>query len=288
MSGSINLNTPSYLPTLFASGSTSSGGSLLATLYGQNGPVAGTTNPIAALQQARSGESKQVALVAAEPQVKRDIAAFTSALASAKTPAQLLANPTALKVLLTANGLGDQVSSTALATQALLSDPSKANALVNQLSDTRWLSVNKTYNFATQGLKTLKDPKTIAAITNGYAEVLWRQGLDQTTPGLSNALDFQSRANTISSVDQVLSDPTFRAVITTTLGIPEQIAFQSLTAQEQAISSRIDLKQFQNPSFVTQFTQRYLVQAASAAAANPTNGTPGLDALAVQSAGLVV
>ena len=39
---------------------------------------------------------------------------------------RLLANPAALKVLLTANGLGDQVSNTALATQALLADPAYA------------------------------------------------------------------------------------------------------------------------------------------------------------------
>ena len=112
------LSPPSYLPTLF--GSASQGTSLLASLYGYSGPAPGTVNPIAALEQAQSGETKQVALVAQEPQVKRDIAQFTQALASAKTPAQLLANPTVLKVLLTANGLADQIGNTALATQALL------------------------------------------------------------------------------------------------------------------------------------------------------------------------
>src|SRR5579864_3341727 len=122
MSGSVNLNVPSYLPTLF--GSNTQSVSLLSTLYGYAGPAAGTVNPIAALGQAQSGETRQVALVAAEPQVQRDVVQFTQALATAKTPAQLLANPAALKVLLTANGLADQIGNTALATQALLSNPS--------------------------------------------------------------------------------------------------------------------------------------------------------------------
>jgi PPE-repeat protein len=286
MSGSVNLNSPSYLPMLF--GGSTTGDSLLATLYGQAGPTPGSTNPIAALRQAQTGETKQVALIAAEPQVQRDIAQFTQALAAAKTPARLLANPAALKVLLTANGLGDQVPNTALATQALLSDPTKSNALINQLTDTRWLPVNKTYSFATKGLSVLNNPKTIAAIANGYAEVLWRKSLDQTTPGLSNALDFLNRASTIKTVDQVLGDPTFRAVLTTTLDIPKQIAFQTITAQEAAVATRIDLKKFQDPTYVKQFAQRYLIAESQNASQSAGTGSGSLTSLAVQSAGLVV
>jgi len=287
MSGTVGLSPFSYLPSLFGAAAPA-GSSMLATLYGYSGPAPGTINPIAALETAKSQETRQVALVAAEPQVRRDIAQFTQALATAKTPAQLLANPSALKVLLTANGLGDQVGATALATKALLADPAQTNSLVNKLTDSRWMSVNKTYAFATKGLSLLQAPKTIAAITSGYAEVLWRTNLDQTTPGLSNALDFQQRASTIKTVDQVLSDPTFRAVITTALGVPQQIAFQTLTAQEQAISTRIDLTKFQDPKFVTSFTQRYLIAAQQAAAQASGAVAPDLTTLAAQSAGLVV
>ncbi len=286
MAGNINLSAPSYLPTLFAS--LSGGDSLLATLYGQASGTSNATNPIAALVQAQTGEPKQVALVAAEPEVKRDIAQFTAALAKAKTPADLLANPAALKVLLTANGLGDQAAYTALATKALLSDASQPNSVVNQLADTRWAAVNKLYAFATKGLANLNSPAAISAITNGYAEVLWRKNLDQTTPGLSNALDFQKRASTIKTIDQVLGDPTFRDVITTALGLPKQIAFQTLTAQEAAVASRIDLKKFQDPTFVTHFTQQYLIAKAQNASQDPTSASTDLTTLAARSAGLVV
>lgn len=286
MTGRVYLNSPSYLPKLYGGGAV--GDSLLATLYGQNGPAQGMTNPIAALIQAQSGQTRQVALVAAEPQVKRDLAQFVQALAKAKTPADLLNNPVALKVLLTANGLGDRVSGTALAKQALLSDPSQAHALINRLTDTRWKSVNQTYAFAAKGLSVLRQPATIAAITNGYAEVLWRRNLDQTTPGLSNALDFLKRASTIASVDQVLGDPTFRAVVTGALGIPREIAFQTLPAQEAAIMHRIDLTKFKDATFVHQFTHRYLIAEAQRANQNADAGGTDLSSLAARSAGLVV
>ncbi len=114
----------------------------------------------------------------------------------------------------------------------------------------------------------------------------WRQSLDATTPGLSNALSFRQSAGSITSVDQILGDPTLRTVVTTALGIPQQIAFQSLTAQEKAISSQVDITKFKDPKFVESFTQRYLI--AAGAAASTTSTTADLTALAIQAQGLTV
>ncbi len=104
-------------------------------------------------------QTQEIAATAKEPQVQRAIQAFTKAVQSATTPQQLLANPQALNVLLTANGLGDQVSYTALATKTLLSNANDSNALVNQLSDTRWKSVVQTYDFANKGLSIIQNPE---------------------------------------------------------------------------------------------------------------------------------
>jgi hypothetical protein len=271
MAGSANLNVPSYLPTLL--GLSSPGSSLLATLYSYAAPASGTVNPIAALEQARFDEAQQVALVAAQPQVKRDIAQFAQTLAAAETPARLLGDPVALRVLLIANGMADQVGNTALATRALLADPARPDSLLATLVDQRWRSVSQAYSFATRGLAILSDPKTIAMVANRYADALWRTQLDRTTPGLSNALDFLRRASTIIDVDQLFGDPTFRAVITTALGVSPQIA---PAARERAISTRIDLRQFQNPAFVTQFTHRYLIAARQAATQTAGMAASGL------------
>ena len=251
--------------------------SLLSALYGRGATsgLASGTDPVTALNNALKTETKSVAAVAKQPQVARDIAAFTAAVAKAKTPADVLSNPAALKVLLTANGLGDQAAYPALAKKALLSDTSKAGSLAAKLANTQWLATAKTFDFANKGLAALRNPAVLASITNGYAEVQWRQGLDASTPGLSNAIDFRARAGTIKTVDQVLGDPTFREVVTTALGIPKEIAFQSLTAQEQAVRSRVDVTKFASPKFVDQFTRRYLV-AASTAAGPPADGVTSL------------
>jgi hypothetical protein len=264
--------------------------SLLNTIYGTGGSATTNTGPqaLSALNLAQKNETTDIAQEAKQPAVARDIAAFQSALASAKTPAQLLQNPAALKVLLTANGLGDQAAYPALAQKVLLSDPSDSNSLVNQINatDTAWLPVVQTYDFASKGLSVLQNPQVQSTLTNAYAEVLWRQSLDATTPGLSNALTFIQTASTLTSADAILGNSTARTVVQTAFNIPAQIAFQSIQAQEQAINSNVDIAKLQDPTYVQGIAQQYLLNAASAASSSGT--TPTLDQLAVQAQGLVV
>lgn len=251
--------------------------SLLSALYGtgSTGTAGNGIDPVTALNNALKTETKSVAAVAKQPDVARDIAAFRKAVAAAKTPADLLKNPAVLKVLLTANGLGDQVQYPALAQKALLSDTSKTGSLASQLSNTEWLSTAKTFDFANKGLANIRKSGVLDSIANGYAEVQWRTSLNTNTPGLSNALNFRSRAGTITTALQVLGDATLRDVVTTALGIPKQIAFQSLEAQAKAITDRVDLTRFKDSKYVDQFTRRYLVAAAAAASSSGTSSSSG-------------
>lgn len=256
---------------------------LLGALYGGAAPAA-TASPLTALQTAERDAAKQIAATAKQPAVARDIAAFRTAVAAAKSPADLLGNPTVLRVLLTANGLADQADMTALAQKTLLSNANDSNALVNRLADPRWKPVVQTYDFANKGLAVIANPQTLDTIANAYAEITWRQSLDATTPGLSNALSFRAQAASVGSVDQILGDPVLRDVVTVALGIPQQIAFQDLPAQEQAISSRLDIARLKDAHFVDTLTQQYLLNKANTGEA----GAASLDQLAARAAGLVV
>ncbi len=277
----------SSLLTLFgAGGGGAIGDPILNALYGNSSGAAAGSDPVQALQTAEQNQTQDVALTAAQPPIARDIAAFKSAVDAATSPAQLLANPTVMKVLLTASGMSDQIGYTALATQALMANAADPKSLVNQLTDTRWLTVNQTYDFATKGLSVIQNPKVLATIANAYAEQAWYQSLNATTPGLSNALQFRAEASTITSAAQILGDPVMRNVVTTALGIPPQIAFQDINAQEQAITSRLDITRFQDPKFVASFTDQYLI--AMQQQSMGAQAAPSLDSLAVQAGGLVV
>jgi hypothetical protein len=285
----------SYLTTLF-SNSFGAGDPMLNAIYGLGTPAAGSTNPVLALQSAEKNQTQDVANTAAQPTVQVAMKAFTQAVSSATSVDQLLSNPAFMNVFLTANSMSDQIGFTALAKQALTSNLSDPNSLANKLTDTRWKTVDKTYNLSSPGaLASLKSPATIASITNAYATATWEANEDKVTPGLSNALAFKAQASTITTIDGVLGNPTVRNVVTTTLGIPQQIAFQTIGAQEKAISSRLDVTQFQNPAFVETFAQRYLIANAAAVAAtaaassssSSSSSSPDMITLAIQGQGLL-
>jgi hypothetical protein len=260
---------------------------LLDIIYGQStAGSSGTTDPITALKLAEANETKDVAATLEEPSVARDIAKFSAAVKSATSVTALLQNPDFLKVFLTANNLADQENYPALVQKALLSDPTQSNSLANTLSDTNYKSTVSAYNFYANGLSVVQSTSAIASLTNAYAEITWRNSLDATTPGLSDALAFRANAATYTTVDQILGDPTARTVVTTAYNIPEQIAFQPLEAQEKAIANNLDIKNLQDPAFVDRLTQQYLIQTAQSTASS--GSSTDITSLAIQLQGLIV
>jgi hypothetical protein len=274
--------------------STTSGADILTALYGGSSSSSPPTafvssgNPIGDLTLAQREHDTGVAAEAKQPQIAAAVRDFTAAIAKAPDIKTALANPAVQKVLLTANGLSSFIGQTALVQKLLLSDPSDPTSLVNKFGNSTWLSTAQTYNLAKNGLAELKDPQVTSALTNGYAEVMWRKGLDQATPGLSNALAFLSQASSITSVLDVLTNDTNFEVITAALGLPQSIVFLDEAGQKNAISSHLDISKLQDRHYVTSLTDQYLVtMQAKKASSTPSKGSI-LDGLAVQAGGLVV
>ena len=244
-------------------------------------------NPVADLKLAQQEQTAGVAQEARQPQVANAINAFKTAVANAKDIQTALANPNVQQVLLTANGLSNYIGETALAQKLFLSDPYDPKSLVHQFANATWLDTVQTYNFAKNGLAELQDPQVVSALTNGYAEVKWRQSLDQATPGLANALTFLDQASSIRSVYDILGNITNFKVVTGALGIPLQIVNQDQSAQVNAITSRLDISKLQDRSYVTNLTDQYLM-AQQQNKASSAGGTASLEALAMQASGLIV
>lgn len=266
--------------------------SILAALYSGSSSTPTTSfvssgNPITDLKLAQAQQTTGVAKEALEPQVANTITAFKTAIANATSIQTALLNPDVQQVLLTANGLSSYIGETAMAQKVLLSDPTDPNSLVNQINDPTFLSTVQTYDFAKNGLAELQNPTVISTLTNAYAEVQWRQGLDQATPGLANALTFLSQASSITSADDVLSNDTNFEVVTTALGIPQDIVFQDPSAQQTAITSKLNISQLQDRNYVTSLTDQYLLTMQENNASSSSSGT-SLTSLAEQSNSLVV
>jgi hypothetical protein len=261
--------------------------SAITTGVASSGTAATSTgNPLLDLKLAQANETTDVAQEAQQPQVALDINAFKTAVANAPNIQTALQNPDVQKVLLTANGLSSYIGDTALVQKMFLSDPTDPNSLANQLGDSTFLSAVQTFNFSTNGLSELQNPSVVSTLTNGYAEVMWRQSLDAATPGLSNALAFLGQAGSITSVNDILSNQTNFDVITGALGLPLQIVDQTQEAMTSAITSRLDISKLQDPQFVTTLTDQYLLSQQTSSASSSSGSS--LESLAVQATGLLV
>jgi hypothetical protein len=277
--GASTANTAgAILSALYSGGTTTSGPSTFSS----------TGNPLTDLKLAQADQTRDVAQEALQPQVSQAIAAFKTAVASSTSIQNALLNPNIQKVLLTANGLSNYIGQTALVQKVLLSDPTDPKSLVNQMGNDSLLSTVQTYNFAKNGLAELQNPAIVSTLTNAYAEVQWRQSLDTATPGLSNALSFLSQASSIKSFNDIISNETNFLVITTALGIPENILNQDSTAQQTAISSRLDYAKLQDPNYVTSLTDQYLLTMQENNKSSSSSSGSSLSSLAVQAGGLMV
>lgn len=252
-------NTPGSADPYASILSTLNGGAAATPSLTINANAVSTGNPLTDLRLAQRNQVAAVARTAKDPAVARDLAAFKKGVANAGSIDAALGNPAVLKVLLTANNLGSQVRFAGLAKKVLLSDPADANGLARKIGNAAWLNAAKTYDFKKNGLTKLQDPAVVTTLTDAYAQVAWRQSLDKATPGLANALAFLQQAGKAKTAYDILGDPINRAVVTTALGIPKEIAFQPLTTQENAITARLDIKKLQDAKFVANLTNRYLL-----------------------------
>ena len=244
---------------------TPSGGfdfSVLAKGGGSSGGLFNIGSAKVALDNAEKNEAKQIEQIGKDPIVKKDLARYAKVVKEAKTIDDVLDDPVARRVFLKANGLGDQVDAVALAKKALSSDLGDEKALAYRLASVNgnWLETAKKYDFHTFGIALLKLNISTEEVSKNYLGEKRLDMLDQQMPGLGSAILFKKIAADLDTPIKILGSALGREVITTALGLPKQMAVQSLEAQSKAITQRLDPKKLKKPEFVDQLIQRYLIQ----------------------------
>lgn len=229
----------------------------------------GAAQAIPALRRATAdgAEAKGIAQEKKDPVTLSALARFRTALDKAGSIEAALQDPRILKVLLPALGLEGQEGSPGLVRRALLSDPADAKGLAAQLGAT-WKAAAATLGVYKTGLDGLRDPAMVDRLANAYLKYGYRSGLDEQQAGLSDALYFLESAKGATDVYDVLGDPVLRRVVTGALGLPDQIAVQSVEAQGRALSARLRVETLQDDRAVRKLAERYLIAAADKAAAS--------------------
>jgi hypothetical protein len=149
----------STLGMLFGSSSSSSGGVDFSLVTG-GAAASGAANigsVKSALASAEKNEAKQLAQAAKDPQVQKDLARYEKVVKNAKTIDDVLNDPIARKVLMTAAGLKGDINNIGLAKKAMLSDPKDSSSVAVKMSSINgaWLDFAKTFDLAKYGLDRL-------------------------------------------------------------------------------------------------------------------------------------
>ena len=226
---------------------------------GSSGGGAALAVPALRRASVAGAEEKGAAKAAEDPQLQRTLARFRDAVARAPNVEAALKDPRVLAVVLPAMGLADAVDKPALALRALTSDMADPKSLANRLGDSRWREAAKTLDLSRRGLDALRDPKMQKILADGMARVAWREGLNDANPGVSDALYFQSRASSVENAYDILGDAVMRRVVTKALGLPPELAVQSIEAQARVINARLKLDGLSDPRKVSKLAERYVV-----------------------------
>lgn len=204
-------------------------------------------------------ESRALARIAKEPDLARTMEQFKRAVDRAPDARTALRDPRVLAVIGQALGIPQAATQPGLASRALLSDLTKPGSVANNLSDKRWKEAAASLKLATGGIQSLRDPKVQATLLDGLRRARLREEQDRQIPGLGDALEFRNRAARAKTSFDVLGDSVLRRVVTGALGLPQQLALQSVEAQGRAVDSRLKIATLQNPKEVNRLAERYLV-----------------------------
>lgn len=215
----------------------------------------------AALVNAEKNEAKQMARVAKDPQVVKDLARYAKVVKSAKTMNDVLNDPVARKVFMTANGLKANIDYVGLAKKALNSDPSDGSSPAAKLASINgaWYDTVKKWPVGLAGIGVLQVSDAITEISQDYIGEKRLDMLDEQLPGLGSAVLFKEIAPNLKDAIDILGSPLGREIITTALNISKQIAVQSVEAQQKAINQRMNPAKLSNPTYVNTIAERYLM-----------------------------
>ena len=163
----------------------------------------------------------------------------------------------------------------------------------NQLKSPSYAYAAGVLQFAQKGVANLKDPTVINKIVEQYKQVSFEDDINTKNSTVQLARYFVKTIPTIlenastsknvnkAVIDGLLGDKNLRNFVQTAFSIPEQIAVQSLTAQEKVFGNKIDANRLKDPIYIQKIVRTFLTQADALNSGINLNGGGGSASVAV-------
>ena len=207
----------------------------------------------------------------ADPATQTALNYFEKTAPTLTTPQALLKNYRVLQVVLDAFGMSSMINEQGMLKQMMTQNPTAKNSLVQQIANPAYLQFAQV--MANWNPPPFSSAKTMASIMQNYMTNQFEVGANQQNPGMQAALYFTRNIGAVTTIPELMSDNTLLNVVQTNLGLPMQFGLLNYSQQLNILSNGVDLKKFQNPSYVNTYVQKFLVlnqeSSGSGGAANP-------------------
>ncbi|WP_063690065.1 DUF1217 domain-containing protein [Bradyrhizobium stylosanthis] len=216
---------------------------------------------------------KSMTQVAQEPDVSRETDYFLSHIGNVKTIDDFLKDYRLYSYAMKAYGLSDMTYAKAFMRKVLTEGVSDSAAFANKLTDTRYRQFATAFNFAALGDQATQTTAATTGTATQYVTQTMEEKAGDQNEGLRLALYFTRKASTVANAYQILADKAMTQVVQTAMGWPATISSSDIDVQAKMITDKIDLTDFQDPTKVTKFVQRFAAMwdATQAQSDNSTN-----------------
>jgi hypothetical protein len=170
---------------------------------------------------------------------------------------ELVSNTRLFDYAMTAFGLGDMTYAQGLMKQVLAQGVSSPNTLANTLPNPNINAFVKAFDFVDNGSNTTTSASLVANVVNRYLENSLQTTQGQQDPGVQLALYFQENAPNVTSMYGILGDQNLLTVVQTALGISPFTSAEPIDTQANALSREINISDFQNPTKLQAFIERF-------------------------------
>lgn len=194
-----------------------------------------------------------------DPMVRREVDAFRERISKLDSVEGLFKDFKLMSFVLTASNLGEEAQYPGRAKRILGERADDANALMNRLTDKRWKSAAEALKLGETGVATIKSKEAVDQLAESYVKIKYEEKLGQQNMAVPYARAFLDKIGKVENYYDILGDRVLRDVVTTTLGIPKELAFQEVESQAAALQSRVRLEDLKDPKFAQKFAQRYMI-----------------------------
>jgi hypothetical protein len=164
-----------------------------------------------------------------------------------------------MQFVMDAVDLGKETDKMGLIKKVLTEKAEDSDALMNKLVDKRFKAAASLLQFGEKGLAKIQRETTKDDLAELYVKNKYSSGLATQNSAVPLALYMKDNAKDVRNTYDILGDSRMRHVVTTALGLPLELANQSVEAQAAAIEKRMKVSDLKDPKFVDKLAKRFLM-----------------------------